>query len=776
MRPRSRTLGALLDEVAAARPDAEAVVFRGERLTYATLRERADVLARALLALGVERGDRVALLLPNRPEWVIGAFAAAKVGALTVAVSTFSTPREIAWALEHARPRVLITMEAFRGRPFLDAVAALCPELGRSAPGALRSERVPELQAVVSVQGARHDGVYGGHELLGRASEVRESALSAAQAAVGPADIAYLLYTSGSTATPKGVTLAHGGVIANGFDIGERMRLTGADRVWLAVPLFWSFGSANALPALLTHGGGLVLQETFEPGEALALLAGERCSVYYGMANMARAILEHPDRARRALAAMRTGLTIGLPEDIRMTMEAVSAPELCNVYGLTETYGNCAVTDAGDPLEQRLTTQGLPLPGMQIRVVDQASGHPLPPGEVGELRVRGHVTPGYYRDPEQTRAAFDGEGWFITGDLGLLRTDGRVCFRGRLKELIKTGGANVAPLEVEAVRSGADAVGAGDGRAHRRQQPLGRAGREAADQRDHRRPRPLAGGPGAGAGQPRAGQPPFPGGRGGVPGEAPAAVRVKGVGRDRRGAMLGWRMVDALRDALTTSTSSRSRTCAPPESCAPPPVVDKALVAARVAAVRDATARVRAVLPASTEAFAADRTAREVVILSLDPVASSPISTAHSTGVACTPWRRRRSVIWTRSVARSRGGRAGRGEAGSGARRGPQPTFQRERGGDPFTSGDECPAALPTRRGNTAWGGLADPAGDPPRRSTRAIRSRSCRLPPGRTRALFEIGVSKSSLLTGFRVRGALALGTPRGCRPSEAHEPVNAT
>jgi fatty-acyl-CoA synthase len=166
---------------------------------------------------------------------------------------------------------------------------------------------------------------------------------------------------------------------------------------------------------------------------------------------MARAMLEHPDRPRRALASMRTGLTIGLPEDIQMTIEAVNARELCNVYGATETYGNCAVTDAHDPLELRLTTQGRPLPGMQIRVVDPASGRPLPAGEVGELRVRGHVTPGYYRDPEQTRAAFDAEGSFVTGDLGLLGDDGRVRFRGRLKELIKTGGINVAPLEVEAV-------------------------------------------------------------------------------------------------------------------------------------------------------------------------------------------------------------------------------------------------------------------------------------------------------------------------------------
>ena len=273
-----------------------------------------------------------------------------------------------------------------------------------------------------------------------------------------PEDLAYILYTSGSTATPKGVTLAHGGIVVNGFAIGERQHLTAADRVWLAVPLFWSFGSANALPALMTHGGALVLQESFEPGEALALLERQRCTVYYGMANMARAMLEHPDRPRRDLASMRTGLTIGLPEDVRMTMEAVGARALCNVYGSTETYGNCAVTDAADPLALRLETQGLPLPGMSIRVVDPDSGRVLDHGEVGELRVKGHVTPGYYEDADQTRAAFDADGYFKTGDLGLIRDDGRLQFRGRFTEMIKTAGMNVALLEVEAILATNDAV------------------------------------------------------------------------------------------------------------------------------------------------------------------------------------------------------------------------------------------------------------------------------------------------------------------------------
>jgi fatty-acyl-CoA synthase len=434
-RPKSRTLGDLVDEMAAATPAAEAVVFRDERLTYAALKAQVDAFAKALLAAGIRRGDRVAVLITNRPEWIVSAFAAAKIGAIAAAISTFSTPRELAWTLEHSGAEALVALGAFHGRSFLDA-------LNRSA--------LPALRTIVAIDGCERAGVVPLPAFLASGSAVDEAALAAAQRAVEPSDICYILYTSGSTAAPKGVTLAHGPVIANGFDIGERMHVTAADRVWLAVPLFWSFGSANALPAILTHGGCAVLQESFEPGEALALIERERCSVYYGMANMARALEEHPSHPGRRLGAMRTGLTIGPPEDIAMTIAAIGAQELCNVYGSTETYGNCAVCDAHDPLELRLNTQGRPLPGMTIRAVDLVTRRPLPDGEVGELEVAGYVTPGYFGAPELDATAFDAEGYFLTGDLGSIK-DGRVHFRGRLKEMVKTGGINVAPLEVEEV-------------------------------------------------------------------------------------------------------------------------------------------------------------------------------------------------------------------------------------------------------------------------------------------------------------------------------------
>lgn len=407
-RPVSRTLGDLIDEIASSTPAAEAVVFRDERLDYASLKEQVDRFARALLGAGVRCGDRVAVLVTNRTEWIVAAFAAAKIGAIVAAISTFSTPRELAWMLEHSGAVALVTLASFRGRDFLEALRSFCPELDGSALGALHSARLPALRTIVVVDAHPSAAVFSMPEFLVQGDSVDNAALADAQRGVAPSDICYILYTSGSTAAPKGVTLAHGPLIANGFDIGERQHLCAADRLWLAVPLFWSFGSANALPAIMTHGGCVVLQESFEAGEALALIERERCSVYYGVGNMARALLEHKDHPKRRLGAMRTGLTIGPPEDIATTIEAVGAEELCNVYGATETYGNCAVTDAKDPLPVRLRTQGQPLPGMTIRIVDPVTRQPLGAGRVGELAVRGYVTPGYFRGPELDADAFDG--------------------------------------------------------------------------------------------------------------------------------------------------------------------------------------------------------------------------------------------------------------------------------------------------------------------------------------------------------------------------------
>jgi fatty-acyl-CoA synthase len=281
-------------------------------------------------------------------------------------------------------------------------------------------------------------------------ARVTDAVIDACQRAVTPDDVAYILYTSGTTSTPKGVQLQHRGLIENMFAIGERQHLSPDDRMWMGISLFWGFGCENALLAVMTHGGAIVLQAEFDAGEALALIERERCTVYYGTPNIALALWEHPDRARRDLSSLRTGAAIGSPQAMQMVMD-LGAREICNVYGLTECYGNCTVTDAHDPVEVRLHTVGRPLPGMELRIVDPATRRPLPHGEVGEILIRGYMTPGYYNDVEKNAAAFDADGWFASGDLGLIDEDGRLRFRGRIKEMVKTGGINVAPVEVEEI-------------------------------------------------------------------------------------------------------------------------------------------------------------------------------------------------------------------------------------------------------------------------------------------------------------------------------------
>jgi len=440
MRPASRTLPDLLDELAARQPDHELIVGGGERLSYAQTRERARRLAKGLRRLGVTAGDRVALVMTNRPEWLLIDFAVTMLGATLVPISTWSRPRELEYVLAHCGVTTLITIPRLGAQRFLDAVT----EMG--GPG---SARLPDLRRVVVAGGERPAGTIALDDLAALGRDVPDAEIDAAQRAVTAEDVACILYTSGTTSTPKGVQLHHGGLLENMWNIGERQHLTPADRMWMGISLFWSFG-ANALVAVMSHGGTLVLQEQLDAGEALALIERERCTVYYGTPNIALALTEHPDRPRRDLSSLRTGAAIGPPAAMQMVMD-LGAREICNVYGLTECYGNCSVTDARDDAEVRRTTVGYPLPGMEIRVVDRESRQPLPTGEIGEILVRGLLTPGYFRDPEKNAASFDGAGFLLTGDLGFIGDDGRLRFRGRIKEMVKTGGINVAPLEVEEV-------------------------------------------------------------------------------------------------------------------------------------------------------------------------------------------------------------------------------------------------------------------------------------------------------------------------------------
>ncbi|MBS0638303.1 MAG: AMP-binding protein [Acetobacteraceae bacterium] len=438
--PTGRTIPAFLDEFAVKYPDRQALVDGDRSWTFRTLRDRVHELARGLIALGVRKGEKVAILMGNKAEWVLMDFAITAIGAVMVGVNTWSTARELEYVLSHSDTTVLIASDRFLKADYL----ALLDEL-RPWP-----ETLPLLRHVIIVGAAARPDMmtFAAFEMAG--AGVAPEAVRERAADVTPEDMAYILYTSGSTSRPKGVMILHRPLIENLYNIGERLGIDDTDRLWLAISLFWGLGCENALFAALTHGACVVLQESFDAAEALHIMEKERCSVLYATPNMVQALLDHPDFARRDINAMRKGATIGTPEQMLRVMRDL-LPNACQIFGLTETYGNCAVTDWRDPDELRARTTGRVLPGTQFRIVDPETGAVLPPETTGELRVKGYVTPGYYKDPERTTEAFDADGFFRTGDYCQLDAGGNLLFRGRLKEMLKTGGINVAPMEVEEI-------------------------------------------------------------------------------------------------------------------------------------------------------------------------------------------------------------------------------------------------------------------------------------------------------------------------------------
>jgi fatty-acyl-CoA synthase len=448
LRPASRTVGGVLREIAERTPNQPAIFYRGEVISYAELFSESVRAAKALLALGVGRGDRVGVLLGNRPEWLIMCFGAANIGAVFCPLNTWYKQNEIAWALHHGGLRLLVSASRFIKQDYAALFNTLIPELRHASPGGLRAAEFPQLGTLAFLDQAPA-GAFDFNGLLELAAGVSDATFQAAAAAVAPDDIAFILYTSGSTAEPKGVLLRHGHAVANGFDMGERRFVNGEDRVWLGTPLFYALGAINAMPVALTHGAAMVLQDHFDAGAAIETIRSTQATVYYGTGNISRALLDHPDYEQRKIGTLKKGNAGTYAEYKRMTLVEMGMSLASAAYGLTESYGNATVSYADDPLEAKLATNGAPLPGIEMKIVDLASGRPLPRGETGLVLLRGHVAAGYYNNPEETQRSFRSDGFFDTGDLGHLDPAGRFVFNSRIKEVIKSGGINVSPLEVE---------------------------------------------------------------------------------------------------------------------------------------------------------------------------------------------------------------------------------------------------------------------------------------------------------------------------------------
>jgi fatty-acyl-CoA synthase len=436
--PASRTIPGLLDELAARFPSREALVGGTQRYTYASLRDEVRAFAKGLHALGVRKGDKVAILMGNKPEWIVADLAICWLGAIMVAINTWVTSRELEYILAHSDTTMLVSADQYLKYDYFKMLGEIEP-LAKS---------IPLIRRIVHVGTRGYGDSIAFGEVFVRGRDAADETIDRAADAVDPKDVAYILYTSGSTSTPKGVQLQHYALIENMWHIGERMHVTEHDRIWLAVSLFWGLGCENALFNLMTHGGCVVLQESFEAGEALRIINDERCTIFYGMPNMVQAMFEHPDRTKYDVSRMRRGGTLGTREQLQRVVD-FGVANFSTIYGLTESYGNCTVADADDPFDLKCATVGKPLPGVDLRIIDPETGKEQPRGTVGEVRLKGYVTIGYYKDEDKNREAFDANGYFRTGDLGFLDNDDNLHFRGRIKEMIKTGGINVAPVEVE---------------------------------------------------------------------------------------------------------------------------------------------------------------------------------------------------------------------------------------------------------------------------------------------------------------------------------------
>jgi fatty-acyl-CoA synthase len=451
MKIRDVTVGRLLTKLAETLPGREALVYEDRHLrwTFRQLEAEARLIARGLIASGVERGDRVAVWATNVPEWIVLQFALAKVGAILVTVNTSLRAREIEYLLRQSEATTLFLIAGFKGVDYLSELrdSGVRPPrvflIGDSPAAGLSTAALAEVAA------KRYD------TLRKIAAIVDDAALDQREAEVGVDDVINMQYTSGTTGFPKGVMLSSRNIVNNGYWIGEGLGYTPADRLCLCVPLFHCFGCVLGVLAAYTHGACLCPLEFFDATRALDVVDREQCTALYGVPTMFLAELEHPEFARFDTTSLRTGIMAGAlcPEPLmRRVIEQMKMRELTIVYGLTETSPGLTQTPRDADLVERTQTVGRVMPEIEVRIVDPATGSNVPIGTDGELWARGYVVmQGYYKMPDATAAAITKDGWLRSGDQASLDDQGRVRITGRIKDIIIRGGENIAPKEVEDV-------------------------------------------------------------------------------------------------------------------------------------------------------------------------------------------------------------------------------------------------------------------------------------------------------------------------------------
>jgi fatty-acyl-CoA synthase len=444
---RRLTLGRFLADQAARHGDRPALRFEGRTWSYRDLEREARALARGLVGAGVVKGARVALWMGNRPEWVAAAFAVGMLGAVLVPVNTYASPEERDFVLRHGDAAWLLLQAELLRHRFAEELLSDHPAIARAQPGALRCAGLPQLRGAFALgaQAAR-GAIEPWPTLLQRGAEVSDELLDALVAEVEPSDDAMIIYTSGTTAHAKGVVHVQRTPVLQALRFAELLRYEPGERVFTTYPFFWTAGIAMAIGATLAAGGCLLLLESFEPGAALDLIERERATSVHAWPHQHQAMGDHPSAAGRDLSSVRK-VDFATPMARLAGLEA-DAYGTGASYGLSETFTIASMLPADTPLALRRATHGRALPGMELRIVDPESGAELPPGQPGEIAVRGVATMRGYQKVARERV-FDADGWLRTQDGGSLDAEGWLHWTGRLSNLIKTGGANVSPVEIE---------------------------------------------------------------------------------------------------------------------------------------------------------------------------------------------------------------------------------------------------------------------------------------------------------------------------------------
>ena len=449
------TVGELLEKQVDLYPNHEAIVYPELRLrkTYSEFNEMVNQAAKGLMALGIQKGENVAIWADNKPEWITSQFATGKMGAVLVTVNTNYQANELTYLLKQSEATTLIMAESYKGTSYVDILKQLCPELGVQEKGKLRLETLPNLKNIIVISDAEYHYAYTWKEVIAKGNGINNVHLEQRKQSLNEDDVINMQYTSGTTGFPKGVMLTHRNIVNNGNQIADCMKLTPNDRLCIPVPFFHCFGCVLGILAAVSKGTTMVILEQFHAEKVLQAVSEEKCTGLHGVPTMFIAELNHPRFHEFDLSHLRTGIMAGSTcpvEVMSNVMNKMGAKEITIAYGQTESSPVISQTRTDDPIELKVNTVGKPHPNVEVKIVIPGTDTEQEIGVPGELLTRGYlVMKGYYNNPEATKEAIDKEGWLHTGDLAVLHKNGYIEITGRMKDMIIRGGENIYPREIE---------------------------------------------------------------------------------------------------------------------------------------------------------------------------------------------------------------------------------------------------------------------------------------------------------------------------------------